>query len=67
MSLIKLKSKTEPKYFAKPTEPKQRDHLSEVTDNKAKPINSEVLFKLEMELLLQEVLRQIMKLLYKVL
>ena len=25
MSLIKLKSKTEPKYFTKPTEPKQRE------------------------------------------
>ena len=33
MSLIKLKSKTEPKYFTKPTEPKQREHFSEATDN----------------------------------
>jgi len=42
MSLIKLKSKTEPKYFTKPTEPKQREPLSEVADNKVKkPINSE--------------------------
>ena len=42
MSLIKLKSKTEPKYFAKPTEPKQRDSLSEVKDNKVKKhINTE--------------------------
>ena len=42
MSLIKLKSKTEPKYITKPIEPKQREHFSKVTDNKArKPINSE--------------------------
>ena len=41
MSLIKLKSKTEPKYFTKPTEPKQREPFPEVTDDKVKkPINS---------------------------
>ena len=41
MSLIKLKSKTEPKYFTKPTEPKQRETFPEVTDDKVnKPINS---------------------------
>ena len=41
MSLIKLKSKTEPKYFTKPTEPKQRETFPEVKDDKAKkPINS---------------------------
>ena len=41
MSLIKLKSKTEPKYFTKPTEPKQREIIPEVTEDKVKkPINS---------------------------
>ena len=41
MSLIKLKSKTEPKYFTKSTEPKQRETFPEVKDDKAKkPINS---------------------------
>ena len=41
MSLIKLKSKTEPKYFTKSTEPKQRETFPEVTDDKVKkPINS---------------------------
>ena len=41
MSLIKLKSKTEPKYFTKPAEPKQRETFPEVKDDKAKkPINS---------------------------
>ena len=41
MSLSKLKSKTEPKYFTKPTEPKQGEIIPEVTEDKAKkPINS---------------------------
>ena len=41
MSLIKLKSKTEPKYISKPSELKRRDPLQEVTEEKTKaPINS---------------------------
>ena len=41
MSLIKLKSKTEPKYINKPSELKRRDPLQEVTEEKTKaPINS---------------------------
>ena len=41
MSLIKLKSKTEPKYINKPSELRQNDSLSELSDSKAKtPLNS---------------------------
>ena len=41
MSLIKLKSKTEPKYINKPSGLRQTDSLSELSDNKAKtPLNS---------------------------
>ena len=41
MSLIKLKSKTEPKYISKPSELKRRDPLPEVVEKKTKaPINS---------------------------
>ena len=41
MSLIKLKSKTEPKYFSKSSEFKRREPLPEVTEEKTKnPINS---------------------------
>ena len=41
MSLMKLKSKTEPKYFSKSFEPKQREPLPEIIEEKTKnPINS---------------------------
>ena len=41
MSLIKLKSKTEPKYFTKPSEPRQTDSLTELSHSKEKaPLNS---------------------------
>jgi len=41
MSLIKLKSKTEPKYFSKSSEFKRREPLPEATEEKTKnPINS---------------------------
>ena len=41
MSLIKLKSKTEPKYFSKSSEPKRREPLSEIIEGKTRnPINS---------------------------
>ena len=41
MSLIKLKSKTEPKYISKLSEPRQTDSLSELSDSKVKtPLNS---------------------------
>ena len=41
MSLIKLKSKTEPKYFSKSSELKRREPLSEGMEEKTKtPINS---------------------------
>ena len=41
MSLLKLKSKTEPKYFSKSSEPKRREPLSEIIEGKTRnPINS---------------------------
>ena len=41
MSLMKLKSKTEPKYFSKSSEPKRREPLSEIIEGKTRnPINS---------------------------
>ena len=41
MSLIKLKSKTKPKYISKLSEPRQTDSLSELSDSKVKtPLNS---------------------------
>ena len=41
MSLIKLKSKTEPKYFSKSSELKRREPIPEATEEKIKtPINS---------------------------
>ena len=41
MSLLNLKSKKEPKYISKPYEPKRREQLPDVTEEKTKnPINS---------------------------